>query len=103
MVALGQPGQKLNDDIGKLVSAGLPVQIQRSLDIVRVVGNNQVHPGTLDVRDDPTIAAALFELVNAIVEDRISRPKQIEAFYNKLPQTAREAIEKRDGKTAKTP
>jgi hypothetical protein len=100
---LGQKGDNLNADIGELVKAGLPVQVQRALDIVRVVGNNQVHPGTLDVRDDPTIAARLFELSNLIVEDRISRPKQIEELYLKLPETSRKAIEERDNPTTKTP
>ena len=102
-IELGLPGKNLNDDIAQLVNKGLPVQIQQSLDIVRVVGNNQVHPGTLDVRDDPSIAAALFELVNIIVEDRISRPKQIAALYGKLPTGARKAIEERDTKPAKRP
>jgi len=95
-VELGQPGKNLNDDIGQLVEKGLPIQIQRSLDIVRVVGNNQVHPGMLDVRDDPPMAVLLFELVNIIVEDRIARPKQIEALYARLPEGARKQIEKRD-------
>jgi hypothetical protein len=81
-----------------LPSVGLPVQVQQSLDIVRVVGNNQVHPGTLDVRDDATMAETLFELVNIIVEDRIARPKQIAALYAKLPETSRKQIEARDAK-----
>lgn len=95
-VNLGLPGKNLNADIGELVKQGLPVQIQRSLDIVRVVGNNQVHPGTLDLRDDATMATTLFELVNIIVEDRITRPKQVNDLYAKLPETARQQIEKRD-------
>jgi len=97
---LGQPGKNLNDDIGELVKAGLPIQIQRSLDIVRVVGNNQVHPGVLDVRDSPETATGLFELVNVIVEDRIARPKQIDELYLKLPEGARKQIEERDAKVA---
>ena len=100
---LGQDGRNLNTDIGELVRAGLPVQVQRSLDIVRVVGNNQVHPGTLDVRDDPGIATRLFELINFIVEDRIARPKQIEDLYQKLPETARKQIEERDKPSVKAP
>jgi len=101
---LGQKGDNINADISALVGAGLPVPIQQSLDIVRVVGNNAVHPGQLDVNDDPTIAAALFELVNLIVEDRIARPKQIDALYLKLPETARKAIEERNAKAvAKNP
>jgi Domain of unknown function (DUF4145) len=101
-IGFGQPGKNLNADIGELVNQGLPVRIQQSLDIVRVVGNNQVHPGTLDVRDDPAIALALFGLVNIIIEDRITRPKEIEALYSKLPETSRKAIEERDAKAKTT-
>jgi hypothetical protein len=93
---LGQPGKNLNNDIGKLVEQGLSLRIQQSLDIVRVIGNNQVHPGVLDVRDDPSIAVMLFDLVNIIVDDRISRPKQVDELYAKLPETARKQIEERD-------
>lgn len=98
-VELGLPGKNLNEDIGELVKQGLPVQVQQSLDIVRVVGNNQVHPGVLDVRDDASMAMTLFELVNIIVEDRIARPKQIAALYAKLPEGARKQIEERDAKS----
>lgn len=102
-IHLGQPGKNLNDDIGELVNAGLPLEIQQSLDIVRVVGNNQVHPGTLDVRDDPETATHLFELVNLIVEDRVARPNKIKALYQKLPEGARKQIEQRNAKSATTP
>ncbi|MBV8527579.1 MAG: DUF4145 domain-containing protein, partial [Candidatus Dormibacteraeota bacterium] len=43
---LGYQQRNLDDAIGAMVAAGLPVRIQRSLDIVRVTGNNAVHPGT---------------------------------------------------------
>jgi hypothetical protein len=95
---LGEKGDNINDDIASLVKKGLPVEVQQSLDIVRVVGNEQVHPGELDVRDDPLIAVELFKLVNFIVEDRISRPKAIEALYNRLPARKLEGIQKRDSK-----
>jgi hypothetical protein len=95
---LGLPGKNLNSDIGALVLRGLPVQVQQSLDIVRVVGNNQVHPGVLDVRDDAPLAMTLFELVNIIVENQIAVPKQVAALYAKLPETARKQIEERDAK-----
>jgi|SRR5208337_101838 len=95
-IELGLPGDNLNDDISKLVEKGLPVRIQQSLDIVRVVGNEQVHPGTLDVRDDAAMAMMLFELVNLIVEDRIANPKKVAELYAKLPQDKRDHIEKRD-------
>ena len=104
--ALGEPGKDINTDISSLVQKGLPPQLQQSLDIVRVVGNEQVHPGTLDVRDDPEIVTELFQLVNFIVEDRIARPKAIQELYMRLPESKRKAIEARDKtshNTATTP
>jgi hypothetical protein len=68
-----------------------------ALDAVRVIGNNAAaHPGKLDLRDDRPTAETLFDLVNLICEKMISEPKHVKAVYEKLPQSAREAIEKRD-------
>ena len=86
----------LNEDIGSLVKKGLPVKVQKSLDVVRVIGNNAVHPGQISVEDDPGIAASLFTLVNIICEHMISQPKHIEEMYSKLPDQQRAAIQKRD-------
>jgi len=98
---LGQSGKNMNDDIAELVKAGLPVKIQQSLDIVRVIGNNAVHPGEIDLRDNQDTVLALFNIVNFIVEEMITRPREIEDIYNKLPDGARKQIEKRD-RTSKT-
>jgi uncharacterized protein DUF4145 len=95
-IALGQPGKNLNDDIGALVRAGLPIEIQQALDIVRVVGNNAVHPGELSDDDVAAVSGTLFELVNLIVEDRIARPKKLSALFDGLPQRAKDAIERHD-------
>lgn len=97
-IVLGLPGKNLNDDIAELVSRGLPVRIQKALDVVRVVGNNQVHPGVLDVRDDQGIALATFDLVNLIVEVMVAQPKQVDDLFGKLPASARKAIEERNVK-----
>ena len=93
---LGQPGENINKDIGGLVKAGLPPRIQQALDIVRVIGNNAVHPGELDLRDDQQTALALFGLVNFIVEEMITRPREIDEIYNKLPSGVLEQITRRD-------
>jgi hypothetical protein len=96
MPHLGQKGKDLNDDIAALVTKGLDVRIQRSLDIVRVIGNHAVHPGQIDLNDSPETVDVLFQMVNVIVETMISQPKQIEAAYRRLPESARKAIETRD-------
>lgn len=44
-IQLGQKGKNLDDDIGKLVKKGLPVEVQQALDVLRVIGNQAVHPG----------------------------------------------------------
>jgi hypothetical protein len=94
---LGESGENVNSDIAALVQKGLPTKIQQSLDIVRVVGNNAVHPGQLDLRDDIKIAFQLFALVNIITDALITQPKQIEEMYNSIiPESQRTAIEKRD-------
>lgn len=95
-VALGETSGNINTDIGSLVRKGMAVEIQQALDVVRVVGNNSVHPGELSEADIADIANTLFELVNAIVEDRIARPKKLAALFDRLPEGAREAITKRD-------
>jgi len=94
---LGDKGKNINDDIKALVSNGLPVMVQQALDYCRVVGNNAVHPGEIELNDTPDVAQRLFEMINFIVEDRITRPKEVAVLYGKLPETSRKAIEERDG------
>jgi len=96
MPFLGQNTGNLNTQIGNLVKQGLPAEIQQSLDILRVVGNNAVHPGEIRLEDDSEIAIPLFGLINFIVENRISEPQRISQLYASLPQSSRNAIEKRD-------
>jgi hypothetical protein len=87
----------VNAAIGELVKQGLRVEIQQALDSVRVVGNESVHPGVLNLNDDRETATALFDLVNIIVEQLISQPKKIKAVYDKLPAGKVAAIARRDG------
>lgn len=94
---LGEKGDNINSDISNLVKKGLPEKMQMALDSVRVVGNNAVHPGKIDLKDDKETAYKLFHFVNIIAELLISQPKQIDEFYNfKIPEASREAIKERD-------
>lgn len=96
MKHLGEKGKKLDDDIATLVKKGLPVIIQNSLDIIRVIGNNAVHPGQIDLKEDIEKVFSLFSQINKIVDIMITEPKETLELYLKLPEKARKAIEKRD-------
>lgn len=94
---LGEKDRDINKNIGALVEKGLPKSVQQALDIVRVVGNKAVHPGLIafDV-DDKETAIALMKLVNMITERMITEPKEINSMFEKLPDTVKDSIEKRD-------
>lgn len=93
---LGEKGKNINNDVASLVKKGLPSQIQQSLDIVRVIGNESVHPGELDLKDDVETATKLFSLINIIAEIMITQPNKIEETYKKLPPNKLEEIKNRD-------
>lgn len=97
-VYLGGEGKNINDDIAHLVQNGLPVRVQQALDVVRVVGNNAVHPGEISVEEQPGVVLALFGLINLIVENQISQPKHVAELFSGLPDGAKVAVEKRDRK-----
>ncbi len=79
-----------------MVKEGLSPTIQRALDIVRVIGNDAVHPEQMDLKDDVETANKLFELVNLIAQAMITQPKETEQLYETLPEHKRKAIEDRD-------
>lgn len=93
---LGEKGDNINDDIKNLVKKGLNPQIQKSLDILRITGNNAVHPGEINVEEKSELVLKLFELINFIAEKMITEPREVGAFYEKLPDSAKEQVKKRD-------
>jgi hypothetical protein len=94
---LGQKGQNINDDIKNLVSNGLDSDIQKGLDIVRVIGNNAVHPGHINIKDDIDTAKKIFDLINFIAENQISQKKKLKKLFDeKIPESQKKAIIKRD-------
>ncbi len=98
-VFLGEKGDNINTDIGNLVEKGLPTKMQQALDSVRVVGNNAVHPGVINLKDDIETARKLFAFVNIIADVLITQPNEIDKFYTEVvPDKQKEAIKKRDQK-----
>jgi hypothetical protein len=91
-------GEKLDHKIADLVARGLPVQVQQALDVVRVIGNEAVHPGQMDLRDDRVTAASLFQWVNYIAERMISEPNRLKEAFDSLPPNKLKGIEDRNAK-----
>lgn len=95
--SLGKSGS-IDQMIQSLVDDGLPKRVQKALDVVRVVGNEAVHPGTIDLNDSPQTAHALFSLVNILAESMISEPRRIDEMFDELPEAKRDGIRQRDAR-----
>jgi hypothetical protein len=97
MPILGSSNPKIDGAIKELVASKvIDERLQRALDTVRVVGNEAVHPGELDLKDDAVTAIMLFRLVNFIVEQAITQPKEFDSLYQGLPQKKLDGIADRD-------
>ena len=96
---LGKEGKNINNDIKELVESGLSPKIQKALDLLRVVGNNAVHPGQINLNDNKDVALKLFKILNIIANEMITKPKEIETLYEDvIPEETREHIDNRDGR-----
>lgn len=94
-IGLGK-SPKIDRAIGELVQDGLPQGVQRALDAIRIIGNESVHPGEIQDDDIDKSVGSMFELLNFIVQDRITRFKEIDALYDSLPESKRQGVERRD-------
>lgn len=71
--------------------------MQQALDFVRVVGNNAVHSGEINLDDNKEIALSLFKIINMIADDLISKPKEMDELYHQIiPEQTRGHIAIRD-------
>ena len=96
---VGKDGKNINNDIKELVAEGLSPKIQQALDLLRVVGNNAVHPGQINLDDNNDIALRLFKILNIISDELITKAKEIDALYNDIiPEETKEHINQRDGR-----
>ncbi len=96
---LGKEGKNINSDIKELVEDGLSPKIQKALDLLRVIGNNAVHPGQINLDDNRDVAFKLFKILNIIANEMITKPKEIENLYDEIiPEETKKHINARDGK-----
>jgi hypothetical protein len=96
IIQVGEDSENLNKAIGSMVAKGLSPTIQQALDTVRVIGNESVHPGDLDMRDKIETATSLFTLINLIAYNQITHPKEVAAAFNNLPADKLKGIAERD-------
>ncbi len=96
-IHLGEKGKNINDDIRSLVEkkklSGIAIKIA---DTVRITGNNAVHPGKISDEDIDNLAGNMFGLINAIVEETITKPKIWNNLYQLMPENARNSAEAQD-------
>lgn len=96
---LGEKGKNINDDIDSMVEKGLPKMLSMALHTVRVVGNDAVHPGQLDLNDNRDVANQLFGLVNIITDYLITQPKHVNLLFSALVSERKQVeIERRENK-----
>ena len=95
---LNAKGKTINENIADLVSKGMPVKVKQALDTLRVIGNDAVHPGVINLNDNLETALKLFKLVNLIAYHFITEPQEVEQLFNSLPEKAKDSIKKRDSK-----
>ncbi len=93
-------GKDLNDKIGRLlVERRLEPFWQQNLDLMRVVGNNAVHGGNIDLKDDEGIARGLFTILNKLAGKLVTEPKELGKMYERMvPKGVQKSIESRDKK-----
>lgn len=98
---VGAKEAKIDKMIGELVGNGIPKEVEKALDGVRVIGNEAVHPGTIDIQDNPDIVSALFKLLNFIVDRMITQKKDIEEIYDLIPESKIQGITNRNKNAVK--
>lgn len=96
---IGGKGRKIDEDIAELLQSNrISHQVQKACDVLRVIGNNAVHPGQIDINDNPETVKPLFSLLNFIVYEAIQQKAEVNKLYNDLPNGALQAIERRNSK-----
>lgn len=95
---LGADKATINNMIQQLVDERKAIsRVQKAMDSLRVIGNDAVHPGVIDLegRDDKAVSLALFKIINFIVAETLGSDDMIEDLYSLLPERVKEGIENR--------
>jgi len=96
---IGAEKGSINDMIGQLARERKAIErVSKAMDVVRVTGNNAVHPGVLDIAEEDSreISMTLFKILNYIVAETLETDAMIDEVYSTLPKGIQENIEKRN-------
>lgn len=95
-IVLGEEGKNINTDLKSLQDKGLSSDLIKAMHTVRILGNESVHPGLIDLRDDRSTAIGIFRLINIIVQRLISEQKDIDKLFSELPASKTAGIKTGD-------
>ena len=97
LIQIKIPGETLNKRIGNLLDKGTEAHIIKACDLVRVHGNEAIHPREINMKDDAKIARGLFWLINKIANVEIREKKEIHKLFDEtISESIKKSILKRD-------
>lgn len=92
---LGEPGNRLDTDIRYLAKRPeFGKWLIRTVDTLRITGNNAIRPGEINQDDIDNICSGLFDFINLIINFGITQPKQWDAMHKSLPEKPERMLEK---------
>lgn len=83
---------KIHNQIGELVDLGFPKRALEAFDTIRIFGNESVHPGTVNLTDEPEVALSLFKILNMAVRYCITEENELQSIRALTPPEKRREI-----------
>ncbi|MEE0845229.1 MAG: DUF4145 domain-containing protein [Eggerthellaceae bacterium] len=80
---------KIYDDLKILKERSFNSRLIQACDIIRVNGNEAVHPGTINLEEKRDDALYLFTLLNMICDQFFSQPRRMDEMYEQIPENKR--------------
>ncbi|PEJ99319.1 DUF4145 domain-containing protein [Bacillus wiedmannii] len=97
LVHLEYKNGSLNDKIGQVIKDGeISKRTEKALDVIRVYGNSGAHSGIINLEEQPWVPSTLLKLINLVVDDLITAPKEIDDMYDAMPKGVKNGIKNRD-------
>ena len=68
------------------------------MDILRLYGNDSIHQhkGKIDLSEVEGVEGILFDLINFVVFELITRPAKFNSMFGAMPEEKRDGIAQRD-------